>query len=103
MFYDTNYLSRFVPAGIILASDVDHITSLPGKDRAVCVLRNITASLECGNTQSFYKMLEIMQSYGTLHAKEVANDVLKWVSNVDPVVPKEGTYVHMSVAYVNIQ
>ena len=100
MFYDANYLSHFVRDRIILARDVDHITSLPGRDRAVCVLNNITASLEGGNTQSFYKMLEIMQSYGTLHAQEVANDILKLVSNVVSVVPKEGTYVHMSVAYV---
>ena len=85
VFCDTNYLSHFVSESIISLSDVDHISSLSGRNRALCVLRSISAPLECGETQSFYKMLEIMQSHGNLHAKNLAENVSKYVRDLQSV------------------
>ena len=36
------------------------------------VLPKITSGLEAGLTESFYKMLEIMKSYGDYHAQQLS-------------------------------
>ena len=90
MFHDKSYLPYFVPAGILLLNDVHHFSSLPDNDRAMCLLKNISAPLECGETQSFYKMLEIMYVHGNLHAQQLAESINKFVE-VKPVVGSEST------------
>ena len=57
VFHDKSYLVLFVPTKIISPSDVDHMYDLPDNKRAMCLLKNISASLECGEKQSFDKML----------------------------------------------
>ena len=89
VFHDKNYLSHFVPAGIISPNDVHHMSNLPDNDRATCLLKKISAPLECGEKQSFYKMLEIMRDHGNLFAKQLAENMSLFVRGVNPVVRNE--------------
>ena len=91
VFHDKNYLSHFVPAGIISPSDVHHMSTLPDNDRAMCLLKNISAPLECGENQSFYKMLEIMKTYGSLYVKQLAEDITLFLKGINPVAKNETT------------
>ena len=93
VFHDKSYLVHFVPAGMISPNDVDEMYSLSNSDRAVRLLKNISAPLECGENekQSFYKMLDILQAYGNLHAKQLAESIKAFVRGVDPIVRSENT------------
>ena len=109
VFCDRNYLSHFVPAGIISPNDVHDMSNLSDNDRAMRLLKNILAPLECGENQSFYKMLEIMQTYGNLHAKQLAGNITLSVRGINPVVQNqitmtiEGTFIHNRVRYNRAQ
>ena len=91
VFHDKGYLVHFVPAGIISPNDVDEMSSLSNSDRAVRLLKNISDPLECGEKQSFYKMLDILQTHGNRHAKQLAENIKAFVRGVDPVVTSENT------------
>ena len=91
VFHDKNYLVHFVPAGIISPNDVHNMSNLSDNDRAMCLLKNISASLECGEKQSFYVMLEIMQAHGNLLAQQLADCIKVFVRGVDPAVISAGT------------
>ena len=102
VFHDKNYLIHFVPAGIISPNDVHHMSKMSDNDRAASLLKNISAPLECGEKQTFYKMLEIMQAHGNLFAQQLVRNIKMVVRGVDPAVistdkqvaiPNEGTYV----------
>ena len=96
MFHDKNYLAHFVSAGIISPNDVDDMFKLPSNDRAVSLLKNISAALQCGEKQSFYKMLEIMQAHGNLPAQQLADHIKVFVrggsvfTGTDVAIPTEG-------------
>ena len=83
VFCDKKYISPFVSAGIISPNDVDDLSKLSNNDRAMSVLRNISAALECGEKQSFNKMLEIMQTHGNHHAQQLAENIKAAVRGVD--------------------
>ena len=91
MFHAKNYLFHFVSAGIVPPDSASQMDSLPDIDRAVCILTNISTPLECGEKQSFYKMLEIMQAHGNIHAQELAEDIKASVRVEDPVVKSKTT------------
>ena len=102
VFHDKNYIVHFVTAGIISPNDVDGLSKLSNNDRAMSLLKNISAPLECGEKQSFYKMLEIMQTHGNHHAQQLTENIKAVVRGVDPgtsqsvetvVTPSEGTYI----------
>ena len=86
VFHDKSYLSHFVPAGIILVNDVHHMSDLPDNDRAICLLKNISTPLERNEKQNFYKMLEIMQEHGNLHAQQLADNMKAFVTGMDTLV-----------------
>ena len=100
VFHDKNYLSHFVPAGIISPNDVHHMSNLPDNDRAMCLLKKISAPLECSEKQSFYKMLEIMRDHGNLFAKQLAENMLLLVRGVNPVVRNETSSVAIEGIYI---
>ena len=83
VFHDKNYLAYFVSAKIFLPSDIRHMSTLPDKDIAMCIVNRISASLESAEKQSFYKMLEIMKEHGNHHAQKLAEDMRAFV---EPVV-----------------
>ena len=59
----------------------------------MCILNNISASLEFDDEQSFYKMLEIMQDHGNLHARQLAENMKAFIKGIDPIVIIENTEV----------
>ena len=93
VFHDKNYLAHFVSAGIISPNDVDDLSKLSNNERAMVLLRNISASLEFGEKQSFYKMLEIMQAHGNLFAQQLADHIKVFVRGEDPAVVSMSTEV----------
>ena len=102
VFHDRNYTVHFVSAGIISPKDVDDMYMLSDNDRAKSLLKNISASLQCGEKQGFYKMLEILQVHGNFSAQQLADDIKVFVRGEDPavaeVVPNEGTYFTYHIA-----
>lgn len=93
VFHDKNYLAHFVSAGIISPNDVDDLSKLPSNDRAMSLLKNISASLEFGEKQSFYKMLDIMQAHGNLPAQQLADHMKVFVRGGDPAVVSMDTTI----------
>ena len=91
VFHDKNYLFHFVSAGIIPPDSASQMYTLSDVDRAVCILTNISTPLECGEKQSFYKMLEIMQAHGNINAQRLAEDIKVSVRGEDPVVKSKTT------------
>ena len=91
VFQDKNYLIHFVPTKIISPSDAHYMYNLSDIDRAMCLLKNISAPLECGEKQSFHKMLEIMQIHGKSYAQSLAENMKKFVSGKDPTAGNDVT------------
>ena len=91
VFHDKGYLVHFVPAGIISPNDVDEMSILSNSDRAVRLLKNISAPLECGEKQGFYKMLDILQAHGNLNAKQLVESIKAFIKGVHSVVRGENT------------
>ena len=102
VFHDKNYLAHFVSAGIILPDDHHRMSTLLDNNRATDLLKHISALLECGEKQGFYKMLEIMQTYGKLHGRQLAEKIKAFIIGVNPTtstttdiaVRTEGMYIH---------
>ena len=98
VFHDKNYLFHFIPAGIVPQDDVLHMYSLSDIDRAMCLLNNVSAPLECGEKQNFYKMLEIMQTHGNVHTQELVEDIKASVREKDPLVKSKTTGTDSTVS-----
>ena len=90
-FHDKNYLFDFVSAGIIPSDNANQMYSLPDVDRAMCLLNSISAPLECGEKQNFYKMLEMLQAHDNIHAQQLAKDINTCVRGQDPIVKSKST------------
>ena len=97
VFHDKNYLSHFVPAGIISLNDVHHMSNLPDSDRAMCLLKKISGSLEYSEKRNFYTMLDIMQGHGNLCAQQLAENMKAFIEGVEPVVIENTEVVVTSV------
>ena len=83
VFHDKSYIPHFVPTKIISPNDVDQVSNLSDSDRAICLLKNISAPLKCGEKQNFYYMLEVIQVYGNLQAQELAENITAFVKRMD--------------------
>ena len=84
IFHDKDYLPYLVTAGIISSDNVHYLSSLSARDRAMRLLEYISDSLKGGGKRCFYRMLDIMQTHGNLHAQDLAEDIKKAiVSGVD--------------------
>ena len=84
VFHDKNYLAHFVSAGIILPGDHHRMSTLQDGDRATDLLKHISAPLECGEKQGFYKMWEMMQVHGNLHGQQLAEKIRAFIRGVNP-------------------
>ena len=80
-----NFAGRFLSARIITRSEYDEIYSLSPTDGSIRLLRSIAGPLEIGNTEHFYKMLEIMQNHGNIHAKTLSE-------KIQLLIPNNGKY-----------
>ena len=86
VFRNKDYLPHLVTAGVVSPDSIHHLSSLSNRDRAMRLLEFISDSLEGGGKGCFYRMLEIMQEHGNLHAQNVAEEINKTiVSGVDSV------------------
>ena len=79
VFQDRSYLAHFVPTKIISPSDAHYMYSLPDYERAMCLLKNISAPLEYGEKQSFDKMLEIMRIHGKPYAQQLVGNMKEFI------------------------
>ena len=52
VFHDKNYLAHFVSAGIISPNNVDDVSKQSNNDRAMLLLKNISASLKFGEKKA---------------------------------------------------
>ena len=52
----------------------------------MCLLENISAPLENGEKQNFYKMLKILQAHGNPQAQQLAEGIKASVRREDTVV-----------------
>lgn len=59
------------------------MSNLPDNERAVCILKNISDPLECGENQNFYTMLEVMQDYGNCDAQKLVEDIKTLIASED--------------------
>ena len=104
VFHDKSYLAHFVSAGMISPNNVDDMSKLPNNDRAMVLLKNISASLEFGEKQSFYKMLEIMQARGNLLAQQLADHIKVFVRGGNPAVAMDTTVTTLTEGtYINFE
>ena len=92
VFCDKNYIPHFVPTKIISPSDVHHMSNMPDNDRSVCLLKNISDPLECGESQNFYQMLEVMEAHGNLQVQQLVENIKAFLKGVDPAVISKGNY-----------
>ena len=77
VFRDKDYLPHLVSAKIISLDNNHHLSGLSSRDRAMRILECVSDSLDGGNKQCFYNMLEIMKDHGNSHAQSVAEDINK--------------------------
>ena len=86
VFRNKDYLPHLVTAGVVSPDSIHHLSSLSDRDRAMHLLKYISDSLEGDEKGCFYRMLEIMQEQGNLHAQNLAEEINKTIiSGVDSV------------------
>ena len=73
MLFQTNLIPHLVKEEIILPSDEEELSSIStSTKKAQFVLQKISAALQSGFSQSYYKLLNIMKSYGNCDLKQLA-------------------------------
>ena len=86
VFRNKDYLPYLVTAGIVPPDNIHYLSSLSNRDRPMRILEYISDSLDGGDKQSFYEMLEIMKGHGNSHAQNLAEEINKTViSGVDAI------------------
>ena len=72
----TDLYRYFVSEEIITLAENDDISAEVNPSRKVeILLRKVSSPLESGHTNSFYKMLKVMASYGNEATKDLARKV----------------------------
>ena len=71
-----NIYTKLVPEGILDPDDIEEINHMPRSDRkASIVLRKISSSLQAGKTDSFYRLLEVMETSLNDDVKALIKDI----------------------------
>ena len=70
-----DYLPHLVTARIVAPNNIHRLSDLSNDDRAMHLLEYISDSLVGGEKGCFYRMLEILQEHGNLHAQSVAEEI----------------------------
>ena len=83
VLHDKSYIPHLVSARIISLNDVHHTSNLPDNERAVCILKIISDPLESGESQNFYRMLEVIQDHGNYDAQKLVEDVKTLIASKD--------------------
>ena len=93
VFRNKDYLPYLVTAGIVPPDNIHYLSSLSNRDRPMRILEYISDSLDGGDKQSFYEMLEIMKGHGNNHAQNLAEEINRAVaSGVDFGVTKMNSF-----------
>ena len=73
LLFNTNLTPHLIQEGIIAPADQEKLSAIDtSAGKAEMVLPKITSALEAGITDSFYKMLGIMRSYGNHDAQQLS-------------------------------
>ena len=73
LLFNTNLTPYLIQEGVIAPADQEKLSAInTSSGKAEMVLPKITSGLEAGLTESFYKMLEIMKSYGNRDAQQLS-------------------------------
>ena len=84
----TTLTPYFISARILSVSDQEEITALANpNDKALMLLKKISAPLESGFCKSFHNMLSVMRIYGNDDMKDLAQKITALLPN------KVGMYV----------
>ena len=71
-----NIYNKLVPEGIIDYGDIEEINNLPRSDhKASVVLQKISKSLQASKTDSFYRLLEVIDTSLNNDVKSLVNDM----------------------------
>ena len=71
-----NIYNMLVPEGILVPDDIQEINSFPRSDhKATVVLRKINSSLQASKTDSFYRLLKVMDTSLNNDVKDLVNDM----------------------------
>ena len=81
VFRNKDYLPYLVTAGIVPPDNIHYLSNLSSRDRPMRILEYISDSLDDGDKQLFYEMLEIMKGHGNNHAQSLAEEINKAVVN----------------------
>ena len=92
VFRNKDYLPYLVIAGIVPPDNIHYLSSLSNRDRPMRILEYISDSLDDGDKQSFYEMLEIMKGHGNSHAQNLAEEINKAVISGVSAIAKMNSF-----------
>ena len=73
LLFTTNLTPHLIQERVIALADQEKLSAInTSTEKAEVVLQKISLGLEAGLTESFYKMLEIMKSYGNRDAQQLS-------------------------------
>ena len=73
LLFQTNLTPHLVKEEIVLSSDEEELSYIStSAKKAQFILQKISASLQSGFSQSYYKLLNIMKSHGNNDVKQLA-------------------------------
>ena len=76
ILFNTNLTPHLIQEGVIALTDQEELDAKPtSSGKASFVLPKVTSALKAGETESFYKILEIMKCYGN-HAAQQLSDTI---------------------------
>ena len=71
-----NIYNMLVPEGILVPGDIQEINSFPRSEhKAFVVLQKISSSLQAGKTDSFYRLLKVMDTSLNNDVKDLVVEV----------------------------
>ena len=87
MLFNTNLTPHLIQGGVIALADQEELDAKPTSlGKASFVLPKVTSALKIGNTESFYKILEIMKCHGNHAAQQLSDTIASEIPG-----PRRGT------------
>ena len=87
MLFNTNLTPYLIQEGVIALTDQEELNAIAtSSGKAAFVLPKITSALKTDNTESFYKILEIMKCHGNHAAQQLSDTIASEIPG-----PRRGT------------
>ena len=97
MLFQTNLIPHLVKEEIILPLDEEELSSIStSTKKAQFVLQKISAALQSGFSQSYYKLLNIMKSHGNCDLKQLAA-MMESEDAKSSTTSNAGLYIHQLI------